>query len=119
MNKLSLKTLKLIRNIIIIAGIAGGLIIWLGVPDMILNNRLVHVGNGRYGSKIGMLIILGLPLFSLFPYTVQEEIHSDDEAERAKLEEEAQRANVSTQISLGIFRAIVVWFIMFAAILLC
>lgn len=119
MNKWSLRTLKWIRNIIIMVGIAGGLIIWLRVPSVMLNNRFIHVGNGKYGSKIGMLILLILPFFSLFAGMEKDEIHTDDETERTRLGEETKRATVNTQICYAIAESILVLGLMFAGILFC
>lgn len=73
MDKLTSTKLKHIRNIIMIAGIVAAFIIWLFIPWVIENNRLVHVGNGRFGSKIGFLLILGFPLFGLIPHRPEEE----------------------------------------------
>ena len=38
---------------------------WNVIPWVISNNRLVHVRNGQYGSKIGLLL---LPALTFFPY---------------------------------------------------
>lgn len=116
MNRRSLKTLKRARNIIVAVGIIGGLIIWNAVPWVISNNRLMHVGNGQYGSKIGLLILLVLPLLSFLASMEQEEIHTDDETERARLEEETKKAVVNKQICLAIGESITVWFLMCIAV---
>lgn len=117
MRKCSVRTLKWIRNIIIMAGIAGGLIIWCRIPGTISNNPLVHVGNSMKGSKIGLLILLVLPLLSLFAGIRQEEIHTDDEAECARLEEGMHRAAVKAQICFAVGESVLVLALMLAAIL--
>lgn len=119
MSKWSLKTLRWMRDIIIIAGIAGGLILWLGVPSIIQNNRLVHAGNGQYGFKLGLLILLIVPLFALLPGNEHDEIHTDDEAERTKVEEEMKRATLNRQVCIAIGCSIVLLGSMLAAILFC
>ncbi len=121
MNQWSLRALKWMRNIIIIAGILGGLILWLGIPSTILNNRLVHVGNGKYGLKIGLLSLLVLPLLCFLEEISiwRDEIHTNDEAERAKLVEERKKAIIRTEICLAICLSIVEWGSMFAALLFC
>lgn len=119
MNRWSLRTLKWVRNIIIMVGIVGGLIIWLNIPSMILNNSLIHVGNGKFGSKIGMLSILILPLLCLIFSTDQSEIHTDDEAERARLETEMRKATVNIQICHAIVETIIVLGVMSAGMLFC
>lgn len=67
MDKLTAKKLVMVRNIIIVLGIVIAFAIWLLIPAFIENNGLVHVGNGRYGSKIGFLLFLGIPMFALIP----------------------------------------------------
>lgn len=117
MNKWSLKTLRLIRDITIVVGILGGLIVWFRVPSMISNSLFLHVGNGKYGSKIGMLILLILPLSSLLVGREQNEIHVDNENERARLERERKISTVKTQICYAIGEAILVLGLMIAGIL--
>lgn len=117
MSKWSVKTLKLVRNMVILAGMAGGLIIWFGITGMISNNHLVHVGNSITGSKKGLLILLVLPLFSLFAGNRQEEIHTDDETECTRLKEGRQRAVVKTQICFAAGESALVLALMLAAVL--
>lgn len=119
MNRWSLKTLRWMRDIIIIAGIAGGLILWLGVPSIIQNNRLVHAGNGQYGFKLGLLILLIVPLFALLPGNEYGEIHTDDKTERTKVEEEMKRATLNRQVCIAIGCSIVLLGSMLVAILFC
>ena len=78
MNKLSIKTLKCLRTLAILIGIVGGFIIWLFVPDFIKNNALFHVGNGTYGTKWGMLLLLPLPLCALLHKNETQEYHGTD-----------------------------------------
>lgn len=117
MNKWSLKTLKLIRDITIMVGIVGGLIIWFMVPSTIANSRFLHVGNGKYGSKIGMLIFLIIPLSSLLIGKAQDEIHAEDESERARLERERNISTIKAQICCAVCEAILVLGLMIAGIL--
>ena len=63
MNKLTAKKLRIIRNSIIVVGIALAFVIWLQIPSVIENNAWFHVGNGKYGSKLGALLLLFLPAF--------------------------------------------------------
>ena len=58
MKRLTSKQLRTIRIFVIVVGILISFFIWLSWPDVINNNPLYHVGNGRYGSKIGALLIL-------------------------------------------------------------
>lgn len=115
MDKRSIKALTKIRNIIIMVGIVGGLIIWFRIPDGILNNRLIHVGNGKYGSKIGLLILLVLPVFSIFSGIKKDEIHTEDDDERVELEEEMKRATINTQICYAICESALVLILMLIA----
>ena len=116
MDKMSSTRLKRIRNIIMVAGIVAAFIIWLFIPWVIENNRLVHVGNGRFGSKIGFLLILGLPLFGLIPHRPDEEIHTDDPVERARIEEEWEIASAKLQIIFTAAEGATACFVMFLAI---
>lgn len=101
MDKLTSTKLKHIRNIIMIAGIVAAFIIWLFIPWVIENNRLVHVGNGRFGSKIGFLLILGFPLFGLIPH---------------RPEEEWEKASAKIQIILTAAEGLTACFVMFLAV---
>ena len=116
MDKLTSRKLKHIRNIIMIAGIVAAFIIWLFIPWVIENNRMVHVGNGRFGSKIGFLLILGFPLFGLIPQRPEEEIHTDDPIERARIEEEWEKASAKIQIILTAAEGLTACFVMFLAV---
>ncbi len=93
--------------------------IMAGVPSIIQNNRLVHAGNGQYGFKIGLLILLIVPLFALLPGNEYGEIHTDDETERTKVEEEMKRATLNRQVCIAIGCSIVLLGSMLAAILFC
>lgn len=93
MNKLTAKNLRWIRYVIMFAGIIAAFILWLCIPSFIENNSLVHMGNGKYGSKLGFLLIVILPFLGLIPrkqnlWEDMEEIHTDDVKERARIEEE-------------------------------
>ena len=72
------KTCKLLRNIFMGVGVIGGLIIWKFVPDMIKNTPTFHAGNGDYGSKTGMLLVLILPLFALCFRPEIPDFHGED-----------------------------------------
>ena len=61
MNRLTTKQLGFIRNLIIVIGIVLAFILWLHIPAFIENNSLVHVGNGKYGSKLGFLLLMPIP----------------------------------------------------------
>ena len=102
MKKLTVKQLTIIRNVIIAASMIGGLIAWFALPYRIQNNGLIHVGTGKYGSKIGLLLCLFFPLFALIPNSKREEIHTEDPEERKILEEEQDRAERKIQISAGL-----------------
>ncbi len=95
-------------------GVVGGLLLWLRIPATILNSRFIHVGNGKYGSKIGLLVLLILPLFSLLGGINQDEFHADDETERVRLEEERKKKAVNTQICYAIGESILVLGLMLA-----
>lgn len=123
MNRLTSKNLRWIRNIIMVGGMIVILILWLYIPSIIENNRQVHVGNGKYGSKLGFLLMVPFPLLGLIPEKPNllwegEEIHTDDAKERAELEEKQKIESLKVQILLSVFGFMVACFGIILAILL-
>ncbi len=118
MNKLTAKKLRIIRNSIIVVGIALAFVIWLQIPSVIENSALFHVGNGKYGSKMGALLLLFLPLFALIPNKPGDEIHTEDIAERAKIEEEWEVHSLKTQITYAVCETMVACFCMLLGVVL-
>ncbi|MBR6308185.1 MAG: hypothetical protein IKR39_06205 [Lachnospiraceae bacterium] len=118
MSKWSVRTLKTVRNIAIVAGMVGAFLIWLKLPWVVKNSSFMHVGNGAYGLKIGALIVIPFPLFALFHRFDKPEIHTDDPAERAKLAEEYERDNLTKQAVTAIGESIVIILLMALAIVL-
>lgn len=98
MVKLSIKTLKLLRTLIILIGIIAGFIIWLFVPHFIKNNATFHVGNGAYGSKLGMLLLLPMPLLSMLFRGERDEFHGSDLEYQKQAEEMEMRKALTIQI---------------------
>lgn len=113
MNKLSIKTLKCLRTLAILIGIVGGFLIWLFVPDFIKNNALFHVGNGTYGTKWGMLLLLPLPLCALLHKNDTQEYHGSDLEFQTQNEETETRKTLHTQILTSLFCSFVIIIIMF------
>ena len=91
MKNLSIKQLKFTRNILCIAGIVGGFILWTFLPDTFRNTKFFHIGSGEFGFKAGALILLPIQFFAFIPDGSESEIHTEDPEERAKLEEERAR----------------------------
>ncbi|MBQ7774707.1 MAG: hypothetical protein IJ379_07875 [Lachnospiraceae bacterium] len=118
MKRLTAKQLGFIRNMIIIVGIALAFILWLRIPAFIENNSLVHVGNGKYGSKLGFLLLMPIPLFALIPQKPGEEIHTEDAEERAKIENEWETHSKEIQIAYAIGGVVAVCFGMILGIVL-
>lgn len=79
---------KFMRNVFIFSGILVSFIIWLFLSPTFRNTSVFHVGTGAYGSKWGVLLLLPLPLCSLFFRNGKIQFHGDDE-EFAKAEQEA------------------------------
>ena len=119
MNKLTSKQLRIIRILIMGFGILISFCIWLFLPDVINNNDLYHVGNGKYGSKVGMLLIVLIPLFGFIPCHTSEEIHSEDSVERAELQEKLDKKAEETQLAVTLFCSMVACLIMLGGLLLC
>lgn len=108
MKKLTTKELTNIRNIIIAVTMIGGLIIWFFLPGFVKNGSLIHVGNGTYGSKIGLLLALLLPLFALIPNTQKEEIHTEDPVERKTVLEKQSAKERKIQIAVAVIEFFVI-----------
>lgn len=119
MKKLTSKQLRIIRILIIVIGILISFCIWLFLPDVINNNALYHVGNGKYGSKIGMLLIVLIPLFGFIPCRTDEEIHSKDSMERAKLQEKFDKRAEETQLAVALFCDGTACLVMLGGLFLC
>lgn len=119
MKRLTNKQLRIVRNIISIVGIVIGILIWRYIPDTFRNSSFFHVGNGEYGSKYGVLIILLIQLFAFIPYDNSiEEIHTMDPEYRAELEEKRTRRILEIQIIKAVSMALVIWCVMGFAVLL-
>ncbi len=97
------KRLSLIRNIVVIVGIIAGFVIWIFVPFTIKNSSILHVGNGEYGTKWGMLLALPLPLFSYFFHRKRLDFYGTDE----ELKKEEQEKSDMHQIRMGLITAVV------------
>ena len=119
MKRLTSKQLRTIRIFVIVVGIFISFFIWLSWPDVINNNPLYHVGNGRYGSKIGALLILLIPLFGFCPSGLNEEIHSTDPIERAELQEKLDKRAETIRLYVAFFCSIVACLVMLGGLFLC
>ncbi len=113
MSKLPIKTLKWLRTLAILLGIVGGFIIWLFVPAFIKNNAMFHVGNGTYGTKWGLLLLLPLPLCALLHQNDTQEYHGSDLEFQMQNEETETRKTLLTQILTSLFCSLVVIVLMF------
>lgn len=121
MEKLTVKKLKFTRILIMLAGMAAAFILWLRIPVLVENNRLIHFGDGRYGSKLGFLLIVMLPLLGLIPKRaafMDPEIHADDAGERAKIEDERERESEKIKTAYTACYAVVACLIMILVIVL-
>ena len=100
------RKLGLIRNIVLIVGIVTAFVIWIFLPWTFKNTPLFHVGNGEYGSKWGSLVLLPIPLFSLFYRRKKQEFYGDDEeykkAEQEESNKKSMQAGLFTAIGLSI-----------------
>lgn len=121
MSKLPSKNLKWIRNAIIAAEMMMLFIIWSFIPEIIKNNPIVHVGNGKYGPRVGFLLLTLLPLLGLIAHGGSnwdnEEIHTDDAREKARIEVERKTETFKKQILLSIALFILAFFVIIVAII--
>ena len=119
MKKLSSHQLRSIRIFSIIIGMLISFIIWLFLPDVINNNALFHVGNGKYGSKLGALLLVLIPLFGFIPGRSDEEIHTKDSQERVELKEKLDRKSEEIQLAVSILCSVVACLVMLCGLVLC
>ncbi len=96
------KRLGIIRNLVVIAGIIVGSVIWLFIPTTIKNSSIMHIGTGEYGSKLGLLIALPLPLFSYFFHRKKLDFYGTDE----DLKNEEQEKSDKQQMWMGLVTAL-------------
>ena len=119
MKRLTSKQLRIIRILIVVIGILISFCIWLFLPDVINNNALYHVGNGKYGSKMGMLLIVLIPLFGFIPCRTDEEIHSKDSMERAEQQGKFNKRAEEIQLAVALFCSMVACLVMLGGLFLC
>ena len=119
MKKLSDKQLKIMLYVISALGIVVGFLLWRFMPQSFRNTSLFHVGNGKYGSKYGVLILLPLQLIAFIRKDNSiEEVHTDDPEERAKLEAANARKILELQVVRAIALALLIWLLIGLGILL-
>ena len=116
MNKLSGKTLRIIRNVVLVACMAATFLAWLTMPVVFRNTRTYHIGNTAWGNKYFLLFTIPFPLLALLiPMDKSEisELHGDDEDYKAQLKEHALRNQMLTQIGTVLFYTVFMIFAMF------
>ncbi|MBP3593511.1 MAG: hypothetical protein J6J44_03205 [Lachnospiraceae bacterium] len=119
MKKLSSQQLRTIRIFTIIIGMLICFVIWLCLPDVINNNALFHVGNGKTGSKLGALLLVLIPLFGFIPGRMEEEIHTKDSKERVELKEKFDRKSEEIQLAVSLLCSVVACLVMLCGLVLC
>ena len=119
MKKLNSKQLRTIRFLTVVIGMLISFCIWLFWSDVINNNALYHVGNGKHGSKIGALLIVLIPLFGFIPCRTDEEIHSEDSMERAELQEKFDKRAETIQLYVALFCSMVACLVMLGGHVFC
>lgn len=123
MGRLTAKNIRLLRYVMLLVGIIATFALWLFIPSFIENNRLTHVGNGKYGSKLGFLLIVTLPLLGLIPRkgSLWENlggIHTEDPEEKAKIEDEYEIEEERRKLVCTVACDIAACFIMILVIVL-
>ena len=112
------KQYKNLRSIFIVAGMVIAFVIWLFIPDTFKNSSLFHVGNGEYGSKWGVLILLPLPLFSLCFRESKTEFHGSDQEYATQEQNAADKTNLQLGMMTSIALSLLVILLMSAALFL-
>ena len=107
---------QVMRNILILSGMSIALSIWFFMPDTFRNTSLFHVGNGEYGSKWGMLILIPLPLFALCFRKEKVEFHGDDEEYKKKMQEDSDVNNMKSGMLAALGLSIICVGLMIAAL---
>lgn len=82
------------------------------------NSTFFHFGTGEYGTKLGALFLLFLPLFALIPNKDENKVHTDDSVERDKLVEEFALREAKRQVMIAFFLGVTVIAIMGIAALI-
>ncbi len=103
------KQMRFVRNMIMIATVIGGFILWLFIPHDFKNTAFFHVGNGEYGTKAAALIFLLFPLLALIPNKDESEVHTEDPKEREKLMEEYALREAKRQVIVAIFLGVTIF----------
>ena len=107
--------LKWIRNAVMAAEMTVLLILWSFIPVLIRNTPAVHVGSGKYGLRAGALLLVLLPLFGLIPQKrnswEDNEIHTDNAAERIQIEQEREAESFKSQLLISALGFIGAFFI--------
>ncbi|MBR3509929.1 MAG: hypothetical protein IKO03_14300 [Lachnospiraceae bacterium] len=121
MKKLSTKTLKRIRNSIILIGMVVSFLLWLAMPAVFHNSKLFHVGNGTYGHKVGALLDVALPLLTFvatfFSKLNKPEFHAEGDEEYQKAElERIQREELFIEIGTATFLSLIAIAIMLVSL---
>ena len=121
MKKLSIKTLKRVRNSIILIGILISFLIWLAMPAVFRNTKIFHVGSGTYGHKAGALLGVALPLLTfvatLFSKLNKPEFHAEGDEEYQKAElERIQREELFIEIGTATFLSLIAIAIMLVSL---
>lgn len=106
---------KIIRNVLIIGTIIGGFICWIYIPSETAIHYDISFSPDAYGNKIYLLLLLILPLFSLFPF-VSEEYHVVSEENMNKLRKNT-RTNAIIQLILAIILSLIVWIMLLKSLL--
>lgn len=101
---------KIIRNLLVIGTIIGGFICWIFIPDVTAIHYDFKFSPNAYGSKNYSLLLLILPLFSLFPLG-SPEYHVESEETKEKLRK-IGRKHAIIQLIFAIILSIIVWTIL-------
>jgi hypothetical protein len=101
---------KIIRNLLVSGTMIGGFICWIFIPNQVAIHYDLTFSPDAYGSKIILLFVFILPLFSLIPLGLPE-YHIESEQTKEQLRNK-NRANAIIQLILAIILSIIVWIIL-------
>lgn len=113
MKKLSIKQLKLIRNLLILGGIVVGALIWFVLPLILGKNTSSSASIS--GTKLVMLPTIILPLFAFLDARKRSDILSTNLDEQATYTKELELTIARDQILYATIEDIIVIVIMVLA----
>ena len=105
-----IKSLTIVRNVIIILALVTGFIFWLNIPEKFNNGTMFFPGYNRYKDNILILPLIFLPLLALLKNKEALKVSNYKcEEEKEKLYEEKKIKSLKLQIVVALFESLIVF----------